>query len=335
MSNYFQVLKRIEKDRADKTAGADVIPAPAREASPETETRPVSEARQAPEARHTSETRPAPDTHPTPARSLRALSSSGAPSESPGEAREVSTRPVPPRHSVTSLQSMTPPASPRAAEPVARTPEPMVRTSEPAPRVETPSARARTKGTLSPESERGITTLLGKIRASASGQVARTLVFAGAAPSDSVHTVSDGLARHAERHGMHVLVAEFVQREGATLLVAAGPVERDDERVRTIDLNRADAAAELKGWVQRVAGRRDLVILEGPPLAESIDSALLACACDGLVIIADAEVTPRAALHAAAERAQIAGCQTLGVVMSGTKERLPIWMRRFMGTEGT
>jgi hypothetical protein len=33
----------------------------------------------------------------------------------------------------------------------------------------------------------------------------------------------------------------------------------------------------------------------------------------------------------AAERARIAGCKTLGVVMHGTKDRMPGWIRRLLG----
>jgi hypothetical protein len=42
-------------------------------------------------------------------------------------------------------------------------------------------------------------------------------------------------------------------------------------------------------------------------------------------------VTERAALQVAAERARIAGCKTLGVVMHGTKDRMPGWLRRLIG----
>jgi hypothetical protein len=319
MSNYFQVLKRIEKDRADKVAvtpAADVAPAP------------VVSPRDPPAGRDVLDARPVPDAHVAPARPLRALPSVAPTSEHPGETapsapREVSARTVPPLQSVTTLQSM-------AALPGTRSVTlPAV---EPTVHGETRSMRPRSSAPLSAESQHGIATLLDKIRALGGSQATHTLVFAGAAASDSVHAVSDGLARHAERYGMHVLVAELTMREGGHKLVALGAVPHDDERVRAIDLHGVGAPAELTSWVDRVAGTRDLVILEGPPLAESIDAALLARACDGLVIVANAEVTPRAALQAAAERAQISGCRTLGVVMSGTKEHLPSWMRRLMGT---
>jgi hypothetical protein len=318
MSNYFQVLKRIEKDRADKVA---VIPGAA--ATPASAVPP----RESAAGRDVLDTRNVPDVPTAPARPLRALPSAAPASDPLGEAatstpREVPARIVPPLQSVTSLQSMAPSAGARS---VTQPP------AEPRSHGDTPYVHRRSSTPLSAESQRGIATLLDKIRALGGGQATRTLVFAGAAASDSVHAVSDGLARHAEHCGMHVLVAELIVREGGHRLVAVGAVEHDDERTRAINVHGAGAPAELNAWIDRVAGTRDLVILEGPPLAESIDAALLACACDGLVIVADAEVTPRAALQAAAERAQIAGCRTLGVVMNGTKDRVPSFVRRLMG----
>ncbi len=305
MSNYFQVLKRIEKDRAGRVEAAPEpasVPPPAviardAAATPPPEARPVQEL-------------PAPSVRP-----LRTLSSAPAAGEATAPIDPpVRATPPPPRQSVTSLQTMTPAAS---ARPAGRPPAPVA-----------PPVRPRSATPLSAERQRGIATLLDKMRALGGGQASRTFVFAGAAASDSVHTVSDGLARHAERFGMHVLIAQLVMHEGGHRLVAVGPIARDEERTQTIDLHGPAAPAELNGWVDRVASTYDLVVLEGPPLADCIDAALLACACDGLVIVADTEVTPRAALQAAAERAQTAGCRTLGVVMSGTKERLPGWMRR-------
>jgi hypothetical protein len=299
MSNYFQVLKRIEKDRAGKVAaipGSEPAPAPAvtREPAPP----PAEDA-------------PVHDAATVSVRPLRTIPSTIPAGEPPAQS-EAPVRAVPPRPSVTTLQTMIP-AAPRAPRPAPFVP---------------PPARPRSSAPLSGEHQRGIATLLDKMRALGSGQSSRTFVFAGAAASDGVHTVSDGLVRHAERFGMHVLIAQLFVHEGGHKLVAVGPITHDEHRTQTIDLHGPAAPADLNAWVDRVASTHDLVVLEGPPLSESIDAALLACACDGLVIVADAEVTPRAALQAAAERAQTAGCRTLGVVMSGTKEHMPGWIRR-------
>jgi hypothetical protein len=116
--------------------------------------------------------------------------------------------------------------------------------------------------------------------------------------------------------------------QGSTLLPADGA---SGGAALAVDLDAGSSPQALTAWVERTAPGSDLVILTGPPLATSIDAALLACACDGLVIVAESEVTERAALQVAAERARIAGCKTLGVVMYGAKDRVPGWLRRLMG----
>lgn len=128
---------------------------------------------------------------------------------------------------------------------------------------------------------------------------------------------------------MAVFVAQLVPTESGPTLVARSA----EVPPLTVDLNGSAAPGELSAWLDGAAVDSDLVLLEAPPLADSIDAALLACACDGLVIVADAEVTPRSALQVAAERAQVAGCRTLGVVMNGAKERMPSWMRRLFGNQ--
>jgi len=119
-------------------------------------------------------------------------------------------------------------------------------------------------------------------------------------------------------------------RVGSSVTSTAAGNGTDD--ALEIDLDGGAAPSDLNAWIERVAPDAQLVIVAGPPLANSIDTALLACASDGLVIVAESEVTDRNALQLAAERARIAGCRTLGVVMHGTQERMPVWMRRLMGS---
>jgi Mrp family chromosome partitioning ATPase len=131
-------------------------------------------------------------------------------------------------------------------------------------------------------------------------------------------------------------VAELTGRGGRSLLAPFATASNPDTTIPglSIDLDTGLTTDQLHAWVGRAAPGVDLVVLIGPPLAASIDAALLASACDGLVIVAESEKTERAALQTAAERARATGCRTLGVVMHGTKEQLPGWMRRLMGTGG-
>jgi hypothetical protein len=311
MSNYFQVLKRIEKDRSGGAAPALIAAATAPERPPvETQVDTLIQ--------------PVEPGAPVPA----------VPSSSPAAAVSVmpaSTRPLRalPPTTLSSVAPATPASASHAATPVATVrpvshPETASPTRHPAPPSSAPP--------FSQDDQRGIATLFDNIRTLASSRATRTLVFAGAIGTDAVHSVTEALAHHARRRGMVVFVAELTRTDGGQMLVARMPIaSHDAPHTLAIDLNGAAAPGELNAWVDRTVATSDLVLLEGPPLADSIDAALLACACDGLVIVADAEVTPRSALQVAAERSQIAGCRILGVVMNGTKERMPNWMRRLTG----
>ncbi|MBI3769560.1 MAG: hypothetical protein HY271_13875 [Deltaproteobacteria bacterium] len=307
MSNYFQVLKRIEKDRSGGAAAAPAAAATAPERLPvethvETPTSPVAPVAPAPAVPTSSVS-----VIPASTRPLRALP--------PTTLSSVATAtPASASHAATPLAPARPASHPETASPL----------RPPAPPSSAPP--------FSESDQRGIATLFDNIRTLASSRATRTLVFAGAIGTDAVHAVTEALARHAQRRGMVVFVAELTQIDGVQMLVARTPVaSRDAPHALAIDLNGGAASDELNAWVDRTTVTSDLVLLEGPPLADSIDAALLACACDGLVIVANAEVTPRSALQVAAERSQIAGCRTLGVVMNGTKQRVPNWMRRLTG----
>ena len=238
---------------------------------------------------------------------------------------------------VSAASTVTPLVAPTAA--------PAAQATAASPAAASPPTEERHAGDTAPRTAatpRGIATLFDNIRALASDRPTRMLVFAGASAAESVGAVAAGLASHAERHGVRVLLADLRQVGGrAKLLPRAGGRSRaahlvgNTDESLTVDLARSAAPADLERWVERSAPGTDLLIVTGPPLAESIDAALLASACDGLVIVAELEVTERSALQAAAERARVAGCRTLGVVMHGTQDRTPTWMHRLMGSTHT
>jgi Mrp family chromosome partitioning ATPase len=298
MSNYFQVLKQIEKSRS---AGATPIPMVNAAAQERVRLEPPFDA-------------------PIPAAPVPP-----APSATPAS----SALPVMPALATRPLRALPSVSVSAAAVSAAATPATVHQTALPA----ITSPRHHLAPALSDEGQRGIATLFDNIRALASGQATRTLVFAGATSTDSVHAVAEGLARHAQRRGITVFVAELIHTDSGPAMLVARMAAEPYETIPAlaIDLNGSAVPSELNAWLDRTAASSDLVLLEAAPLADSIDAALLACACDGLVIVADAEVTPRSALQVAAERAQITGCRTLGVVLNGTKEHLPGWMRRLFG----
>lgn len=84
-------------------------------------------------------------------------------------------------------------------------------------------------------------------------------------------------------------------------------------------------------WSERAgAGGVDLVLIETPPLDQSFAATLLAKACDGLVIAVESAVTSAESLQSAVDLAQAAGCNVLGLVISGARPALPSWMRRLL-----
>jgi hypothetical protein len=174
--------------------------------------------------------------------------------------------------------------------------------------------------------------LFDNLRALASGDPMRAFVFAGAADDQSAHVVAAGMVSHARHRGLSVVTARLIESAGSVLLCQ--PADDMTEPIGGgnnspgIYLHRAGWQGACAEWLQTTAVDADLVIIEGRPLGDSIDSAVLACACDGLVIVAQAEVTAREALRVAVERARTVGCRTLGVVMRGPSKRLPGWLRR-------
>lgn len=305
MSNYINVLRRLERERRAPEP-LPVAPAPV---MPETTVQTVSAPAIVPTAPPIAEASPPP--------------------------------PAPVARTVIPLPTATPPpiATPVVTIPVAPPPAaPAVRIEAPAARIETPAAPApmaprqpldtRRARAFAPNAHPGIATLLENIRMLSGQRAGRIVVLCGASTAEPVAPLAAQLVTHAEAGGMRAVVGTLLRTATGSVLM---PGSGDDSTSMRVDLDAGVAPDELNAWAQRIAPANDLVVLTGPPLASSIDAALLACACDGLVIVAESEVTDRTALQTAAERARIAGCRTLGVVMHGTKDRLPGWIRRMVG----
>ena len=309
MSNYINVLRRLERERrVPEPTPIPVVPAPAIQApavpTPVVPTPPVVSAA------------PASAAEPLTARAPIAPAPVVAPPPPPRETAVAPARTVIPL--------------PTAVATEAPTTAPVAPVSVPPPSA--PIARSahdtRRERAFAAEALPGISTLLESIRLIANGRDRRVVVFCGASTAEAVTTLAQGLAQHAERSGMTAFIGSLFRSAAGTIVAAAHDAATT---AQAVDLDAGLTPDMFATWLDRVAPESDLVIVTGPPLATSIDAALLACACDGLVIVAESEVTERAALQVAAERAKIAGCKTLGVVMHGSKDRMPSWMRRLMG----
>jgi len=152
------------------------------------------------------------------------------------------------------------------------------------------------------------------------GHVPRRIVLAATSLEEDIEEVIDGLARHAVACGRGVLTAALeLHGERPVLHVR----DRNDEPF-AVDLSAGNLPLPLDD-IFHARANGDLMLVGGPPLTRSIHSALLASECDGLVLVAKPMATRRSHLRVAIERANRAGCRTLGVVMNENdpKPRLP------------
>lgn len=190
----------------------------------------------------------------------------------------------------------------------------------------------RTRTVLAPVSDNRAAAFAGlydNLRATANGDATRSIVVASAAADDSARPVIDGLAAHVRRLGHRVCLAEVGESDGLPLLrvrLEPGDPGRTPVSTRPLDLRSHASADDVRAWLASVADV-DLTLIDGGALAASIDPALLACGCDGLLIVVRSEGTAREALRVAAERARAVACRTLGIVMDVRQDRIPPWQR--------
>jgi len=340
MSNYFQTLNRLERERSANRA----VEAPAW-----AELDPLEDATEA--VAH--ESAPIESVPSAPIESV--ASTAAVPAQvaaAPVVAkprRRVSLRQkaekVAPQSAV--LDKITPSADAPAAGPVA------------APAASKSSNRKIGKHSLldarsaAGEGQLPYVTLFDNLRAVTSPGPVRKLVVAGASQGDRVGQVTIGLGTLARRRGLRVLLADVEEGVKQPLLRARnasiqeampGNGRRHSAAVKAaaqtapyaspvaLDLRGGTVAAEVDEWLGSAVEAHDMVIVEAPALGVSVDGALLARGCDGLIIVVDSATTTKDSLRIAVERAQASGCRVLGLVMTGTRRVMPDWMTRMSGS---
>lgn len=178
----------------------------------------------------------------------------------------------------------------------------------------------------------GFTALLDRLRAqTVPGAGVRSLVLATPEPSPASGSVLDGLAARAEQLGMEVVRGELRGVPSRQLLpVRHTPADRTARHCLAVASRPDHLVTEMGSWLGQHRNA-DLVLIEAPPLLHSIDGALVARACDGLVLVAERGVTERRALQEAANRARVAGCTMLGVIVASNERPIPRWWQRLAG----
>lgn len=183
----------------------------------------------------------------------------------------------------------------------------------------------------------GFTTLLDGLRArSARTGGSRALVLATAEPSSASGFVLDGLAVRAEQLGLEVVRGEL-RGVPSRPLASARRAPQGDRTARhcfALAARPDHLATEMDAWLGQHQ-QADLVLIEAPPLLQSIDGALVARACDGLILVAERGVTERRALQEAANRARSTGCTVLGVIVTSRERPMPTWLERLAGARPT
>ena len=183
------------------------------------------------------------------------------------------------------------------------------------------------------------TALFDNLRAIGNGAPVGSVVLCGASSVETIDRISNGLADEVCRHSLRVLVAELYRTVSQPTLKIRlqskddSPSEVDPEiplpdQSITLDLRGGPVPEKLTNWMNSARAHFDMVIIEAPPLAHSVDAAMLARACDGLILAVHARGTSKDALADAVTKADTVGSPVLGVVMQGRPEWTPLWLRR-------
>ena len=166
----------------------------------------------------------------------------------------------------------------------------------------------------------------------AKGRDRCTVVFAPVSRHESIGRLMAGLAAHSEQRRRRAFLAELRAAANRSTLIPRSTARASAEGAAPIEVDTArdGAGRVLRDWLDAQAGDATFVFVEAPPLGESQDAIVLAGACEGIVLVAEAEITDRAALQAAAERVRSGDCSTLGIAVIGSSDPMPSWLRRLL-----
>jgi len=170
--------------------------------------------------------------------------------------------------------------------------------------------------------------LLDGLRAVETSFSAPGVVLASAGSADAVAPVLEGLREQARRKGLRLLVAELVVSKGGRILGGRDPACTAE----LLEFNRTVTEDTVRNWFERAVTGQDLLIVEAPPLSQSVDAGLLARACDGLALVVEPQRTSRHEFETAVERSKASGSFLLGMVMNHHTHWLPHFLRTFFNS---
>lgn len=171
--------------------------------------------------------------------------------------------------------------------------------------------------------------LLDSLRSADTRYSAPGIVLASTSSRRSVRSVIDGLTAQAHTMGVRLAVAELVFADAERVLRSREDSSTSLPTTSSLELTGSGSDQILQDWFERATAGVDLLIIEGPPLARSVDAALMARAGDGLVIVAEPQATLVEEFETTIERAKASGCFVLGLVLHRHTHWLPRFLRGF------
>jgi Mrp family chromosome partitioning ATPase len=203
-------------------------------------------------------------------------------------------------------------------------------------------ARVRDIARIPSSSERTIgsySSLFDNLRVIGNGAPASSVVLAGASSFEGVSRLADGLAAEINRHRLKVAIATLSRGQSyPTLRLRLFSNSDEGEKPEDLpipidlDLRSGPVPTELIEWLTQVRRSQDVLIIEAPPLGLSVDAAVVARACEGLMLVVQPRETSKDALFQSVERAESVGCNVLGLITHGAPERVPQWLRNLVSS---
>jgi PHD/YefM family antitoxin component YafN of YafNO toxin-antitoxin module len=204
----------------------------------------------------------------------------------------------------------------------------------PAPAHKTPPPVVQQETVFEERLVGGFSSFFDNLRVLGNGVPLGSVVIAGASDFESTKRVADGLANEVIRNRLTASIAELSRAQSQPTLrmrmTSSPAAAHTGHSAIHVNTRRNSGSPELATWLDGARSTHDVVIIEAPPLGLSVDAAVVARSCDGLILVVEPRATTAEALQASVERADAVGCRILGIVTQGKHERLPLWLRQIM-----
>ncbi len=155
-----------------------------------------------------------------------------------------------------------------------------------------------------------------------------TVVIASVSGREDYAGLLRALKKHVDTECTPLAMVELAVERSEWRLIEPGLEGR--QVLGTFDRNPHGAEGYGVSWNQTALGDRDLVLVLAPPLAQSVDGALLGRDLGGAVLVGEVDRTSRHELRKASQQLVTADCPLLGVVLLGAKRWLPEWLERLL-----